>query len=125
MWEALATSCKLLIINGGQRRDRTARRRPFQGPLPTDLSALESADAIDTKDVRQHRFRIVWDHLGWFPPRLFPYCSRPSVRPLAVPSSGLPTLRVFDSMLPQLSVDRPDTERIGTQVARGAKLLLQ
>jgi hypothetical protein len=27
------------------------RRRPFQGPLPMDLSRLESADPIETKAV--------------------------------------------------------------------------
>jgi hypothetical protein len=37
-----------------------------------DLSGLESADPVDTKDVRQCRFRIVWDHLGWFPPQVVP-----------------------------------------------------
>jgi hypothetical protein len=37
-----------------------------------DLSGLESADAIDTKDVSVARFRIVWDHLGWFPPQVVP-----------------------------------------------------
>lgn len=29
-----------------------------------DLSGLESADAIDTKEIRAHRFRIVWDDMG-------------------------------------------------------------
>jgi len=29
------------------------RRRPFQGLLPIDLSGLESADDIDTKDVKE------------------------------------------------------------------------
>ena len=37
-----------------------------------DLSGLESAEAIDTKDVRAPRFRIVWDHLGWFPTQVVP-----------------------------------------------------
>ena len=42
-----------------------------------------------------------------FFPRLFPYCSRPAVRPLAVPGSDLPTLCAFVPMLQQLSVDSP------------------
>ena len=37
-----------------------------------DLSGLKSADAIDAKDVIAARFRIVWDHLGWFPPQVVP-----------------------------------------------------
>ena len=37
-----------------------------------DLSGLESAKAIDTKGVRADPFRIVWDHLGWFPPQVVP-----------------------------------------------------
>jgi hypothetical protein len=45
-------SAKLLIINGGQRRDRIADAGPFQGSLPMGLSGLESADAIDTKDLK-------------------------------------------------------------------------
>ena len=43
-------SSKLLILNGGQRRDRTADAGLFRA-LPMDLSGLESADAIDRKDV--------------------------------------------------------------------------
>jgi len=43
---------KLLILNGGQRRDRTADAGLFRGSLPMDLSCLESADTIDRKDVR-------------------------------------------------------------------------
>jgi hypothetical protein len=35
-----------------------------------DLSGLESADVIDTKDVRAAPIRIVWDHLVWFPPEV-------------------------------------------------------
>jgi hypothetical protein len=42
---------KLLILNGGQRRDRTADAGLFRA-LPMDLSGLESRNAIDTKDVR-------------------------------------------------------------------------
>jgi len=37
-----------------------------------DLSGLESADAIDTKEIRAARLRIVWDHLGGFPPQVVP-----------------------------------------------------
>ena len=48
----------------------------FSGPLPMDLSGLESAGAIDKKDVRAARFRIVWIVRDGFLPRLFPYCSR-------------------------------------------------
>jgi hypothetical protein len=41
-----------------------------------DLSGLESADAIDT--LEQRRFRIVWDHLGWFPPQVVPVLFPPN-----------------------------------------------
>ena len=51
-WEAPLILRRLLILNGGQRRDRTADAGLFRGPLPMDLNGLESADAIDTKDVR-------------------------------------------------------------------------
>ena len=43
-----------------------------------DLSGLESADTIDTKDVRAVRFRIVWHHLGWFPPQVVPVLFPPN-----------------------------------------------
>jgi hypothetical protein len=36
----------------GQRRDRTADVGLFRAPLPMDLSGLESAYVIETKDVR-------------------------------------------------------------------------
>jgi hypothetical protein len=65
------------------------RRRPFQGRLAMELSGLESADAIDMKDLRAAPIRIVWDNLGWFPPQLVPVCSRPAVRPHAVRRSDL------------------------------------
>jgi hypothetical protein len=35
-----------------------------------DLSGVESADAIETSE--QQLFRIVWDHLGLFPPQVVP-----------------------------------------------------
>ena len=38
----------LLILNGGQRRDRTADAGSFQGRLASALSSLESADIIET-----------------------------------------------------------------------------
>jgi hypothetical protein len=38
-----------------------------------DLSGLESADTIDTKDVRAVAIRIVWDHFGMVSS---PGCSR-------------------------------------------------
>jgi hypothetical protein len=44
-----------------------------------DLSGLESADPIDTKDVRQRRFRIVGDHLGGFPPQVVPVLFPPGI----------------------------------------------
>jgi len=45
----LTTSRKLLIINGGQKRDRTADAG-LSG-LPMNLSGLESAEVIETKIV--------------------------------------------------------------------------
>jgi hypothetical protein len=47
----LALFAKLLILNGGQRRDRTADAGLFKGPLPMGLSCLESADLIESKTV--------------------------------------------------------------------------
>jgi hypothetical protein len=42
-----------------------------------ELSGLESATTLKQKLLTRRRFRIVWDHLGWFPPQvvpvLFPY----------------------------------------------------
>jgi hypothetical protein len=37
-----------------------------------DLNGLESADPIERKLLAQCRFRIVWDHLGWFHPQVVP-----------------------------------------------------
>ncbi len=45
--EAFSNFYKLLIINGGQRRDRTADAG-LQGRLASELSGLESADIIET-----------------------------------------------------------------------------
>jgi hypothetical protein len=42
------------------------------------LSVLESADTIETKAFMQCRFRIVWDHLGWFLPQVVPYLFPPN-----------------------------------------------
>jgi hypothetical protein len=40
----------------------------FQGHLAMELSGLESADVFDAISVTPHRFRMVWDSLGWFRP---------------------------------------------------------
>jgi hypothetical protein len=40
-------TCKLLILNGGQRQGSNRRRRSFQGRLARELSGLESADMVD------------------------------------------------------------------------------
>ena len=37
-----------------------------------DLSALKSAEPIETKAVSAVPIRIVWDHLGCFPPQVVP-----------------------------------------------------
>jgi hypothetical protein len=66
---------------------------------------------------------MIRDH---FFPRLIPYCSRPAVRPLAVPSPDLPTLRAFVPMLQQLSVDSPRHFMAGRHPGRpGSELPFQ
>src|ERR1700722_3338981 len=74
---------KLLIFKWWPETGSNRRRRPFQGPLPMDLSRLESADPIETKAVQciadLGLFGISWDG---FLPRLFPYCSRPTNQPI-------------------------------------------
>ena len=47
-----ARLCKLIDSKWWPETGSNRRRRPFQGPLPMDLSGLESADTIDTKDVK-------------------------------------------------------------------------
>jgi hypothetical protein len=46
------------------------RRRPFQGPLPMTQVAWDQRTRWIQKTLEQRRFRIVWDHLGWFLPQV-------------------------------------------------------
>jgi hypothetical protein len=71
LMEALTRSCKLLILSGGAR-DGIEPPQAFSGALPMDLSGLKSADRLKRKLLVPCRFRIVWDHLGWFPPQVVP-----------------------------------------------------
>ncbi len=60
-----------------------------------ELSGLESANDIETKAVSAVP---IWDHLGWFPPRLFPYCSRLPTRPIS-PAYAKPSLLTRDPIV--------------------------
>lgn len=62
-----------LVVENVLARDRIEPPPPaFSVPLPMDLSGLELADRLKRKLLEQCRFRIVWDHLGWFPPQVVP-----------------------------------------------------
>jgi hypothetical protein len=90
-----------LILNGGQRRNRTADAGLFRAPT----NNLESADTIETKALSECSFRIVWDHLGWFPPQVVPVLF-PSGKMFSGSFSLLSTALVSGRTLPK-SKTRP------------------